>query len=299
VTSSNANFLSTTHPVSGEFSGVTLGSIGDFVYSMAGDPDEGYTYRTNVNAGGALSHVAYDKLNGLVYRIDRSNTLMPDGTTGSSTSVVTVFKKECFVSRVNCDPRIAGAAAGSKIFRDIGTQSIGPSSDLGDGCVATLALDSGALSRAKTAGYSGVYKTCIRDKDDLSKGVSTMKIGEFEGMMYMYNDFTAATLYDRPVELEYNFANEGFKTISTVNFSWEPRTGFSTSKILDLDIQYRCFNKGATVPASYTSWPITKIGSGFTSTKIPNCAGNIVQFKINKAGPKFTRFRSLKVTGYE
>lgn len=297
VVAPNKNFDSVSHPTSGTYNGMELGSINDKVYSMAGDPDEGNIFRTNRDGGGSLSHVAYDRLNGIVYRIDRTSNLLPDGHAGSAGGpVISIFKKECFISRTNCDPTVVGSAAGSKIFRDGGSDSLGPASDLGDGCVAIMGLYK--PSSAEKGKYPGVYKACTRDKDDLSKGISMMKIGEFEGFLYMYNDFTASQLYDLDVNIEYDFAAERFSPSKSLKFLWEPRSGFSAASIVDLELKYRCFAKTSPPAgdAGFVVWNLADIGAAYKTTLIPNCNGNVVQFRMKKAGPHYTRFRSLKVT---
>lgn len=83
--------------------------------------------------------VSYDKVNQLVFHSHRATRLEPDGTLGTQTrSLITVYDRKCFSSDNNCDPTVTSNAK-SRLFRDVG-EMLGPTSDLGNGCVAVLSF---------------------------------------------------------------------------------------------------------------------------------------------------------------
>src|SRR6185503_1598178 len=98
--------------------------------------------------------------------------------------IITVFKKECFVSETNCHPVDTKNA---RIFTDVG-ELLGPTSDLGNGCVAVLSFARpGEFSQSDF--QTKVYKACARDAKDLDKGIFSTLLASVDGAAYMYNDF--------------------------------------------------------------------------------------------------------------
>jgi hypothetical protein len=285
----NDAFVSTSHPKS---NAGPWGSINNTIYSFAGDPDTGDLFKAD--SDDANTFVSYDRINEVVFRVTRGSALKSDGTKctpfpACAHSVVTVFKKECFKSQPDCSPTTTNR---SRIFTDVG-KSLGPTSDLQNGCVALL-----SFARPGEPGgadwVTDVYKACIRDPADLNKGLSVMKIAEAEGAAYMYNDFTGATLGDRPQYVLYDFSAKGLTGFKTARFEWAPKPGF-TNTATGVNNGVRCYSKGQTPP------PFTNIdfGNAFSLITIPNCGGaniNMVEFEM-KIVPKtrFTRYQSISV----
>jgi hypothetical protein len=307
-------FQSTSHPSAG---GGGFGSINGGVYSAAVDTsseesDQGagsllITNQSSLRRDECCStHVAFDSLNDLVFSTFRESVLnQPPGapsTTGRS--IVSVFRKECFFKTADCGPDTNGSIAPKKdrfrIYEDVGA-SLGPISDLGNGCVAALDLNR-PLEGLKQ--FSGVYRICINDPKDLSKGVGSLKIADLQGNAYMYNDFTAATLYDLPIISHFDFwAESQLQEVKNVKFYWEPKQAYPV-EMFGLRVSYRCYANGTVVTDNLPAFqPISSenIPKAFEeSTPLEACGGpeiNQVDLKLERIGrQRYTRFQMIKLS---
>lgn len=288
----NKAFVSASHPTSGS---EPFGSINDIVYSVSGDVATGDLFKSYGNYD--TSDTSFDRINDLVYRVSRNEDLCQDGTRTSCActpnpcyhSVISVFKKQCFTSNPNCSPL---TTTNSKIFTDVGT-SLGPTSDLQDGCVAVLSMIRPGEPGGATY-VTNVYKACIRDPGDLTKGLSVMKIAEAEGAAYMYNDFTGATLGDRPQFVLFDFSARGMTGIKNARYEWTPKLGF-LNRAIGLVVGVRCYAKGASPPAFTT----IQLSDAYALPALPNCSGanvNMVEFQMGIIPDvRFTRLETLTV----
>lgn len=289
----NIGFVSTSHPASfGAF-----GSINDQTYSMAGDPNDGYVYlAADQSTMANNSHMAYDRTNQIVYRLGRQSKIGPNGfdNNNPAISLITAFKRECFFdpAYANCDPR---TTKNSRIFSDVGVE-LGPASDLGNGCIA--AIDWKRPAEAGAIIYTpGVYTACIRDPNDLDKGLVVTKIAQVNAATYMYSDFTGAYQADQPVTILFDLTQNKVKGLKSIRLLWVPKVGFG-STLSGLSVQVRCYAKDASPPpfASWAGFP-----NGMTMSDIPNCTGsgiNQVELLLTRI-PKsrFTRFDSITLSG--
>ncbi len=303
----NANFVSTSHPTGGPW-----GTINDMIYSLSGDPDTGDVFKS-FDTVDPNNFTSYDRVNQLVFRVTRSTNLQPDGTrcqeAGCKRSLVTVFDRSCFVDTTEINPsngktmtQVSNKSCApneysknlARQFTDVG-KDLGPTSDLQNGCVAIL----GFLRTTEPGGadyVSPVYKACVRDRNNLDKGLVVIKLADVDGAAYMYNDFTGATLGDKPQYVLYDFTKRGVNGIKNAQFFWSPKIGFADTAI-GIQAGFRCFGAGQTPPATFT--PVD-FENAFVPHQLPNCAGpdvNQVEFEL-KIIPKtrFTRFQSLTVT---
>ncbi|MBK8203255.1 MAG: hypothetical protein IPK68_13345 [Bdellovibrionales bacterium] len=309
----NSRFQSTSHPAEG---GGAFGSINGGVYSAAvdtssdeNDPGAGSLFITSQNSAhvdGGETHVAFDRINDLVFSTFRASTLNqpPKERSSVGRTIVSVFRKECFYKTDDCSPDIDGSSNPKKdkfrIFGDVGA-ALGPISDLGNGCVASLDLNRPVEGLKQ---YSGVYRICVKDPNNLAKGVGSLKIADFEGNAYMYNDFTAATLYDRPVILNYDFLEENkLKEVKNVRIYWEPKQAYP-SEIFGLNLSYRCYKKGTSVTDStplFIPIPSNEIPKAYAdSAPLANCGGadvNQVDLKLEVIGrQKYMRFQKIRLS---
>lgn len=311
-TAPNAAFTSVSHAA-----GQPFGAVNVDVYSMAGDPNDGYVFLASDQSNLVNnSHVAYDKTNEIVFRIGRESRIGPAGINdlNNSQAIVTAWKRECFVTEPNCSPITTNK---SRVYSDVG-ENIGPSSDLGNGCVAMVGWK--RTSEPDANNYRpGVYTACIRDPNNLDKGLAVTKVGEGRGATYMYNDFTGAYQADRPVTILFDLSDKKVTGMSEVKMLWVPKLGFSNN-LTGLTVKYRCYAKAQSAnPPAYKIWPTpgaiapflpgvppeevapTQFPPALTMTKIPNCSGptvNQVEFELTRI-PKvrFTRFDSITLTG--
>ncbi|MCB0367435.1 MAG: hypothetical protein H6624_02785 [Bdellovibrionaceae bacterium] len=290
----NRSFASISHPPGGSY-----GTINNGVYSMASDEFGNLIRAHYPDTNPGNNFVSYDKVNQLVFHSHRSTRLEPDGTLGTqSRSLITVYKRECFSSDPKCSP-IVSTQAKSRLFRDVGEQ-LGPTSDLGNGCVAVLSFKRPGEEGGNTW-FTKVYKACIRDSADLDRGLTVSLLGEVEGAAYMYNDFTGATLFDRPVYILFDFAEKGFVGLGGVKYHWTPKVGFATTPV-GLISSFRCYSAGQKPPgdAGFTRFDL---GKGIQMHPLPNCKGNgvtQVELKLERdpnSTVRFTRFQNLSITG--
>jgi hypothetical protein len=309
----NSRFQSTSHPAAG---GGAYGSINGGVYSAAVDtssdennPGAGSLFITSQNSAhvdGGETHVAFDRINDLVFSTFRASTLNqpPKERSSVGRTIVSVFRKECFYKTADCSPDVDGSPNPKKdkfrIFGDVGA-ALGPISDLGNGCVASLDLNRPVEGLKQ---YSGVYRICVKDPNNLAKGVGSLKIADFEGNAYMYNDFTAATLYDRPVILNYDFLEENkLKEVKNVRIYWEPKQAYP-SEIFGLNLSYRCYKKGTPVTDNsplFIPLPTNEIPKAYVdSAPLANCGGadvNQVDLKLEVIGrQKYMRFQKIRLS---
>jgi hypothetical protein len=149
----NSRFQSTSHPAEG---GGAYGSINGGVYSAAVDTssdesDQGagslfITSQTSSPVDSGSTHVAFDRVNDLVFTSFRASQLSqpPQNPSATGRTIISVFRKECFYKTTDCSPDTDGSSNPKKdkfrIFGDVGA-ALGPISDLGNGCVASLDLN--------------------------------------------------------------------------------------------------------------------------------------------------------------
>ena len=299
----NYNFTSTSHPKAGG----PFGSINNGTYSMAGDPYDGYIYwSADPNQSSNWSFMSYDSTNQIVYRSDAKslNASVPTGSTvptptpsGSVTPapMLSAFRRGCFYdpTLTNCDPR---TTKNSVVLNDVGNY-IGPSSDLGNGCIAIIGLmrPSGADSNAFN---SPVYTACVRDPTDLTKGVSVTQISTILGATYMYNDFTGSTLINLPVSFLFDFTSLHVASFSGANFYWVSSDNQQTMN--GINVSYRCYPKGMLPLPAFAPFPGT-FPTEHTIASLPNCGSipgsNQVEFQMQRLpGQKFTRFDLFSVS---
>ena len=289
----NRSFASTSHPPGGSY-----GTINNGVYSMASDEFGNLIRAHYPDTRAGNNFVSYDKVNQLVFHSHRGTRLEPDGSLGTQTrSLITVYKRACFSSDANCDPTVATNAK-SRLFRDVGEQ-LGPTSDLGNGCVAVLSFKRPGEAGGNTW-FTKIYKACIRDSQNLDRGLTVSLLGEVEGAAYMYNDFTGATLFDRPVYIEFDFSEKGFIGTHDVRYHWAPRVGFATTPS-GLLTYYRCYSKGQRPPGE-AGFVKIQLGKGIEQHRLPNCGGpGVTQVEIKmerdpNSSVRFTRFQNFSVT---
>jgi hypothetical protein len=291
----NMAFVSTSHPASfGPF-----GSINNQAYSAVGDPNDGYLYMASDQSSTVDdAHMAYDRTNQIVFRMGRSSKIGPQGFADSNPpqALITAFKRECFFdpNYTNCDPL---TTKNSRIYSDVGA-SLGPASDLGNGCVA--ALDWKRPSETGANAYTpGVYTACIRDPNDLDKGLVVTKIAQVQAATYMYSDFTGAYQSDQPVDILFDLTKEKVSGLQSIRLLWVPKIGFGNN-LMGLTVQVRCYPKSQlSNPPPFQPW--SSFPPALTMTDIPNCAGptnNIVELLLTRI-PKsrFTRFDSITLDG--
>lgn len=289
----NKDFISTSHPNGGPF-----GSVNHNVYSIAGDPDDGWVYlAADQSVFHNNSFVAYDKTNQLVFRVGRESKIGPQGFDVDNTArpLITVFKRECFFDPnfKNCDPR---TTSHSRLFTDVG-ERLGPSSDLGNGCIAILGWARPGEPNANDF-KAGVYTACVRDPNNLDRGLSVTKISEVRGATYMYNDFTGSMLADRPIQILFDFTERKISAFKKAEFYWAPKLGFGAS-LSGLNISYRCYSKQqAENPPPFTK--LTNLPKAMESRVLPGCGGeniNQVEFEVERQfKQRFTRFDLINVT---
>jgi hypothetical protein len=294
----NLQFQSTSH--SSLMAGSIFGNINSSVYSMGGDPDDGWVYLASEDDEFANnSFVAYDKTNQVVFRTARNSRMGASGFNPENPrrSIVTLFKRECFfdASYRDCSPV---STAHSKVFDDVG-ESIGPASDLGNGCVAIL--DWRRPSEAQGNDFRpGVYSACIRDPNNLSKGLSVTKIAESVGATYMYNDFTGSMLSDRPNRIIFDFSERQISSFKRAQFFWSPKLGYS-SDVVGLKVQYRCFKKAESEnpPPFRFLDPLPKAGDFMIFPQCGNHQHNIVELEVSRIPrQRFTRFDLISVSAF-
>lgn len=291
----NQNFVSTSHPPGGLF-----GSVNEKAYSMAGDPDEGWVYlAADEEPFGNNSFTAYDRTNQLVFRVGRESKIGPQGRDPSQPSrpLVTVFKRECFFDPAfaNCDPR---TTSHSRYFTDVG-ERLGPSSDLGNGCVAILGWARPGEPDANDL-RPGIYTACVRDPNNLDKGLSVTKIAETKGATYMYNDFTGSMLVDKPNRILFDFSEKKLNGFKKANFYWAPKIGFA-NRITGLNFKYRCYSKSqAAQPPPFKDVTLAQLPEAMSPFVLPQCGGsqiNQVEIEISRIPrQRFTRFDLFQVS---
>lgn len=293
LTPDNEGWTSNSHAP-----GSTYGTVNRLVYSMAIDEFGNLLRAHYPDTGSGNNFLSYDKVNQLAFHSHRATRLEPDGTLGTNNrSLITVYKRECFSSQTDCDPT-ATTNVRARLFRDVGEQ-LGPTSDLGNGCVAVLSFKRPQEEGGNTW-FTKVYKACVRDSADLDRGLTVSLLGSVEGAAYMYNDFTGATLFDRPVYLLFDFAEKGYPGIQDVNYHWAPRVGFSSTPS-GLLAQYRCYNKN-NPPSGDTGFQPLTLGKGIEQHGLAGCGGNgvtQVEFKLERdpsSSVRFTRFQNFNVT---
>lgn len=291
----NKAFTSASHPVGGQ-----VGTVNDSVYSMSGDEEGNHFLAYFPDTGSGNNFTSYDKVNQVVYLATRTTELEPDGTRANQKKpALYVFKRSCFISTPNCDPlALKPATVNARVFRDVGLEP-GPTSDLGNGCVAVLSFKRPGEPDGNVY-FTKVYRACIRDGEDLDKGMTVSLLGEVEGAAYMYNDFTGATLFDRPIYLLFDFAKRGVSSIKSASYYWTPRFGFSSTPI-GLLAAVRCYKSGQK-PNNDDGFTTFNLGNGIAQHEIPGCKGegiNQVEFKLERnpnVATRFTRFQNFSVS---
>lgn len=289
----NEGWTSTSHAPGGGY-----GTVNRAVYSMAIDEFGNLLRAHYPDTSSGNNFLSYDKVNQLAFHAHRATRLEPDGSLGTNNrSLLTVYKRECFSAEPNCDPT-ATTNVRARLFRDVGEQ-LGPTSDLGNGCVAVLSFKRPQEEGGNTW-FTKVYKACIRDSADLDRGLTVSLLGSVEGAAYMYNDFTGATLFDRPVYLLFDFDEKGYPSIKNVKYHWAPRVGFSSSPV-GLLAYYRCYAKNAR-PTGDAGFQSFILGKGIEQHDLPGCGGSgisQVEFKLERdpaSSVRFTRFQNFNVT---
>ena len=298
VAPKNRGFASTSHPMGGKY-----GVLNHSLYSMSGD-DQGNILLAHFNATSrGADYTAFDKVNRLVYHVNRATNMKPEGRSGSASAAIAIYKRECFSSLKECDPskKYSGKTR-SKIFLDVGN-NVGPSSDLGNGCVAILSLEKGAgtgVVKDNKKLETRIYQSCIKNPNDIEEGITMTLLGKVDGAAYMYNDFTGATLYDRPNYIFYDFEKMGFPSIKDVQFHWVPRIGY-TKNPKGIRASFRCYRKNEK-PAGDDGFKEFSIGVGLKPHDLAGCGGkgiSQVEIKMERDKSKelgFTRFQFLSLT---
>ncbi len=303
----NESFISTSHPKTAAGSSVPTGqygSINDYAYSMGGDPSDGTIFLSEDQTNSVNnSFLAFDRVNEIAFRVGRDSKMGAAGIDPNMVArpLVTAFKKGCFTNIApttglpDCHPMNTN---NSKLFTDVG-EDLGPASDLGNGCIAVVGFKRPGEAAANDF-KPGIYTACIRDPNDLSKGLSVTKIANGEAATYMYNDFTGASLADRPVNVLFDFSTKKMNGIKMARFYWVPKLGFSET-LTGLNMRYRCYPKAQEQnPPAFQNFPMATFPKAATLTQIPNCSGpsiNMVEFEFTRI-PKsrYTRFELINVT---
>lgn len=120
----------------------------------------------------------------------------------------------------------------------------------------------------------------------------------------MYNDFTAATLYDLPIISHFDFLLEGqLEEVRNVKFYWEPKQGYPV-EMFGLKVSYRCYANGTTVTDNLPVFhliPSENLPKAFEeSNPLEQCGGpevNQVDLKLERVGrQRYTRFQMIKLS---
>ena len=179
--------------------------------------------------------------------------------------------------------------------------------------VAQLNLSLGPISALPSTGViaaskfgKGVYFMRLKDVTNLAQGIEVKNMDTVDGAVYMYNDFTGATLYSGNADLAYDLKqNTTFKNdaaLSVLIVSWEANAGAATAW-QDLKLEIRCFSEGE-FPPNFAEVVNMKDAGLRTFVQAGSCRNknaDKVELKVTQLNDKETigRIKSFKVNFYQ
>ena len=214
-------------------------------YAMSGDP-----YGNVYNGAGYTS--AYEKSSDSVWFSNHIN------------STIVVIDRKCLTTQNTCT-NFTSYTPGV---------TIGPMSPLKDGRVVGAVRGSG-----------DIYLMNLKDKSNLKSGLDVVKIGNADGVPYMYTDFTGATLYINESEQSFKPVDMPkfvpSKPIKTAVFKWVPTpaslAGNTSLEWKNIKLEARCYSNAQSKPA-YEEVSTVQPSNLGTALNVSTCKEGKYQF---------------------
>lgn len=200
-----------------------------------------------------------------------------------------VLPDKCLYSEPNCK--------GHAVFSVADTQvAMGPLSSIGDGRMI-------GINRSPSG---RVYLMKLKEKKDITRGITVTPIADLDGDPYMYTDFTGATLYlthsTTTFELNQGMKFDPNKLNRAVGFTWLANPG-SDPMWREIKLEIRCYMAEAEA-GGFSEVKSVNPATKQTVIRTDECAGkayNRVDIRLTQLedGDSLTKIARIQVTAYQ